>query len=358
MSGATETGAGLTYPLESEPRTGDGSAVEIAPGVHWLRMPLFATLPWINVWAIADRPGWTLVDTGLNTPATTAAWEAAFSGVLEKAPVSRVVVTHMHPDHCGLAGWLARRFAARLWMTRLEYLTCRLMAADPMRAPPPDAIDFYTGAGWDAAAIERYTDRFGSFGQMIQPLPASYRRITDGETLCIGGREWLVVVGNGHSPEHACLYCAKSKLLISGDQVLPRISSNVSVYPTEPDADPLGDWLDSLAAIKRRVPDEVLVLPAHNSPFTGLHARIDALLAQHHAGLDRLEELLAQPRRAVDVFSVLFSRPIGAGVLGMATGEAIAHLNRLERSGRARRERDAHGVWWWWRQGGGADPIQ
>ncbi len=171
--------------------------------------------------------------------------------------------------------------------------------------------------------------------------------------MSICGHEWLVVVGNGHSPEHACLYCPAQKLLISGDQVLPRISSNVSVYPTEPDADPLGDWLHSLAAIKGRVPDDVLVLPAHNSPFTGLHARIDALLELHREGLARLEQMLAEPRRAVDVFSALFSRPIGAGALGMATGEAVAHLNRLERAGRARRDRDANGVWWWRRTGSG-----
>ena len=337
----------LRYPLEAEPQTGDGSAVEVAPGVLWLRMPLFASLPWINVWAIADGRGFTIVDTGLNTDATTAAWEAAFAGAVGGGPVERVIVTHMHPDHCGLAGWLARRFAARLWMTRLEYLTCRLMAADPMQSPPVDGIDFYVGAGWDAAAIQRYTERFGAFGQMIQPLPASYRRIADGETLSIGGREWRVVVGSGHSPEHACLYCPALKLLISGDQVLPRISSNVSVYPTEPDADPLGEWLRSLAAIKACVPDDVLVLPAHNSPFIGLHARIDALLAHHGEGLLRLERLLTEPRRAVDVFPALFSRPIGASALGMATGEAVAHLNRLERVGRASRHRDANGVWWW-----------
>lgn len=342
----------LQYPFSIEPGTGDGSTVTVAPGVLWLRMPLFMALPWINVWAIADGPGWTIVDTGLNLPAATEAWSAALAGALGDRAVTRVLVTHMHPDHCGLAGWLTERFSTRLWMTRLEYLTCRLMAADTGRTAPPDGVEFYRSAGWGAAELARYVEKFGAFGQMIHPLPASYRRISDGESLSIDGREWIVVVGNGHSPEHACLYCPTLKLLISGDQVLPRISSNVSVYPTEPDADPLADWQQSLAMLKARIPDDVLVLPAHNSPFKGLHARIDQLEALHREGLARLEQVLDEPRRAVDVFGALFTRPIGASVLGMATGEAVAHLNRLVKAGRASRDRDADGVWWWRRAGG------
>jgi len=182
---------------------------------------------------------------------------------------------------------------------------------------------------------------------MIYPLPASYHRISHGDTLRIGVHEWIVIVGNGHSPEHACLYCPELKLLISGDQVLPRISSNVSVYPTEPDADPLADWLNSLSAIKERIPDDVLVLPAHNSPFKGLHARIDELIESHRRGLARLEDMLTEPKRAVDVFGALFARPITSELLGMATGEAMAHLNHLSRTGRAMRENDSGGVGWW-----------
>src|SRR5271170_6296810 len=263
----------MIHPPESEPRTGDGSAVMMAPGVLWLRMPLFAALPWINVWAIADGAGWSIVDTGLKSAQTMDAWETAFSHALGSAPVTRVVVTHMHPDHCGLAGWIAERFNTRLWMSRLEYLSCRLMAADTGRSAPADGIAFYRAAGWDEEAIKGYQGKFGSFGEMIYPLPDSYHRLSDGDTLRFGAHEWQVVVGSGHSPEHACLYCPELKLLISGDQVLPRISSNVSVYPTEPDANPLDDWLTSLARIKQRIPDDVLVLPAHNSPFRRLHAR-------------------------------------------------------------------------------------
>jgi len=337
----------LHYPFEAEPQTGDGSAIEVAPGVLWLRMPLFVSLPWINVWAIEEEGGWTIVDTGLKTAPTIEAWEAAFAGALRGAPILRVVVTHMHPDHCGMAGWIVERFKAHLWMSRLEYLSCRLMAADTGRKAPQDAIEFYRAAGWDDSAINRYQAKFGSFGEMIYPLPDSYRRIADGDTLRLGAHEWIVVVGSGHSPEHACLYCPGLKLLISGDQVLPRISSNVSVFPTEPEADPLSDWLNSLAMIKQRIPDDVLVLPAHNSPFIGVHARADELIESHQRGLERLESLLAEPKRAVEVFGALFARPITAELLGMATGEAIAHLNYLSGSGRAVREADGAGIWRW-----------
>lgn len=340
----------LIYPLELEPKTGDGSAVLVAPGVLWLRMPLFAALPWINVWAIADGEGWAIVDTGLKTPATIDAWQAAFANFPGTAQVTRVIVTHMHPDHCGMAGWITERFKVRLWMSRLEYLTCRLMAADTGRSAPTDGIDFFRSAGWDADAIEKYKTKFGSFGEMIYPLPDSYQRLSDGDVLKIGAQEWRVVVGNGHSPEHACLYCPELKLLISGDQVLPRISSNVSVYPTEPDANPLNDWLTSLAAVKARLPDDVLVLPAHNSPFRGLHARIDELTQSHRHNLAQLTEALSTPQRVVDVFGALFSRPIKSGVLGMATGEAVAHLNYLLHAGRVERELDRDGVWWWRRK--------
>ena len=337
----------LRYPFASEPATGDGSAVSVAPGVLWLRMPLFASLPWINVWAVAEEGGWTIVDTGLRSAKTIEAWQAAFPGTLGGAPVLRVIATHMHPDHCGMAGWMVERFDVRLWMSRLEYLTCRLMAADTGHKAPPDGVRFYRAAGWDQPSIDRYETRFGSFGEAIYPMPASYRRISDGDTFQIGTRAWSVLVGNGHSPEHACLYCPELKLLISGDQVLPRITSNVSVHPTEPDADPLSDWLRSLRSVRDRVPDDVLVLPAHNSPFVGLHARIGELLDSHQRGLARLEELLETPKRVIDVFGALFARPITAGLLGMATGESRAHLNHLETTGHAIRESDEHGVLWW-----------
>ena len=348
MNGAEiEDRTGLRYPLTAEPHPGDGSAVEIAPDILWLRMPLAGPLRWINVWALADQDGWTIIDTGVRSPETIEGWEQAFKGPLGSKPIVRVIVTHMHPDHCGMAGWFARQFAARLWMTRLEYLTCRLMAADTGRAAPHEAIDFLHAAGLDNELIEHYRAKFGHFGEQVYPLPSAYRRIVDEERILIGALEWIVVVGNGHSPEHACLYCPARKLLISGDQVLPKISSNVSVYPTEPDSNPLYDWLSSQRRIKSRIPPDVLVLPSHNSPFFGLHARLDQLQAHHQLSLEHLLGLLKEPQRVVDVFKVLFKRPVTPDTMNMATGEAMAHLNYLLSTHEATRERDSAGVWRW-----------
>ncbi|WP_442867722.1 MBL fold metallo-hydrolase [Caulobacter sp. NIBR2454] len=340
--------ARLTYPFEVAPESGSGQAVEVAPGVLWLRQPLGGSLGFINVWAIEDGEGWTIVDTGMATPQTKDGWRAAFADAMGGRPVTRVIVTHLHPDHIGLAGWMTRKFDCRLWMTRLEYFQCRMLVADTGREAPQDGVRFYQAAGWDEAAIEHYQVKFGGFGRAIHALPDSYRRMVDGETFEIGGRPWTVVVGSGHSPEHACLWQPDLKLLISGDQVLPKISSNVSVFPTEPQADPMNDWLTSLARLKTIVPEDVLVLPAHNDPFHGLHSRIDHLIAGHERALGRLEKNLGEaPRRAIDVFSLLFARVIGPDVLGMATGEAVAHLNCLVHRGSVTAEPDDHGVLWY-----------
>ncbi len=337
--------AGLVYPIEGTPAAGE--ALELVPGAWWVRLPLPMRLDHVNVWALADATALTIVDTGMQTAQTESAWLSALAGPLGDPRVERVIVTHMHPDHIGMAGWLTRRFDCRLWITRLEYVTCRMLVADTGREAPADALQFYRAAGWSREAIEHYQVRFGGFGKMIYSMPDSYRRVVDGEVIEIGGHAWQAVIGRGHSPEHLCLYCPELKLLISGDQVLPRITSNVSVFPTEPEADPLSEWLESLQQLGRRVPDDVLVLPSHNRPFRGLHARLGQLTRSHEEKLERLAEALRTPRRAVDLFALLFNRPIGQDQLIMATGESLAHLNCLISRGQARREPDAGGVSWY-----------
>jgi glyoxylase-like metal-dependent hydrolase (beta-lactamase superfamily II) len=314
-------------------------------------MPLPLRLNHINIWALADGDGWTIVDTGMRYPATVDVWARLLTGRLGSRPVTRVVVTHMHPDHVGMAGWLTRRYACRLWMTRLEYLSVRMLVGDTGREAPEEAVQFYRAAGWDEPQIESYRARFGSFGSSVYALPDSFRRISDGEEIAIGDHRWRVVVGTGHSPEHACLYCAELGILISGDQVLPRITSNISVFPTEPEADPLGDWLESLAILRREVPPDVLVLPSHNECFKGLHARLAYLGAHHQESLDRLRELLAQPKRVVDAYQALFQGAIrGTFDSSLATGESLAHLNHLIRRGEVAVSRDADGVDWYVRK--------
>ena len=338
----------LTYPLGAAPAP--AAAVEVAAGVLWLRMQLPGPLNHINVWALRDGDGWIAVDTGMQTPDTVTAWQGALVGPLGGAPVKRVICTHMHPDHVGMAGWLTRAFDCRLWMTRTEYFNCRVAASDTGREAPADALDFYRRAGWSESAIDVYRARFGRFGQHIHPLPDSFRRLQDGEVVRIGAHDWQVIVGMGHSPEHACLYCPALKLFISGDQVLPRISSNVSVYPVEPDANPMAQWYASLDKLQREVPDDVLVLPSHNECFYGLHARIERLRQGQDKSFQRLRATLAEPRRAVDVFGALFARRIGEDNLGqmsLATGESLACLNYLMSRGEARRELRDDGRFWY-----------
>ncbi len=347
--GRPDDNGGLSYPCGTPPEPGHGR--EIRPGVRWLRMHLPWALTHINLYALADDDGWAMVDTGAQTRETLASWTRALAAedALAGKRITRVFVTHMHPDHVGMAGWLTRRFDARLWMTRLEYLTCRTLVADTGREAPDDAIRFYRRAGWKDDEIEHYRAIFGGFGRVVYALPDSFRRLHDGERVRIGAHEWCVIVGNGHSPEHACFYCEELKMLISGDQVLPRISSNVSVFPTEPDADPLGDWIASIAKLRAAVPDDTLVLPSHGEPFRGLHARLDRLAAGHEKSLARLRRALAEPKRAIDVFGALFARPIeGAQLLGMATGESLAHLNYLVARGEVVRESGDDGASRYW----------
>jgi glyoxylase-like metal-dependent hydrolase (beta-lactamase superfamily II) len=257
-----------------------------------------------------------------------------------------VICTHFHPDHLGLAGWLAERFAVPLWMTRGEWLYGRMLASDRRDAPPAEAIGYWRAAGWDEERIAAEAGKgWGRFASVVSPIPIGFVRIQEGDRLEIGARSWRVVIGSGHCPEHACLVDDEAGLMIAGDQVLPRITSNVSLSLSEPEADPLGEWLHSIDKLKR-LPDTLLILPSHGEPFTGLHARLDALAHGHRDRLDALAAKLDEPKRAVDCFPTLFARKIDDNMLGLATGEALAHLRRLEVEGRALREvRD--GVYWY-----------
>ena len=300
----------------------------------------------INLWLLEDEGGVALVDSGLNIAPAREAWEALFAGPMDGRAVTRIIATHFHPDHLGLAGWLAHRFGVRLWMTRGEWLFARMLTADVRDAPPPEAIDYLRSAGWSEERIAAEAEKgWGRFASVVSPVPVSFVRMQDGDMLTIGRREWHVVVGSGHSPEHACLVDFDGNVMIAGDQVLPRITSNVSLSLSEPEADPLGEWLASIARL-RELPDDLLVLPSHGEPFTGLHARLDALAEGHRGRLDALHDHLSEPRRAVDCFTILFGRQIDDGSLGLATGEALAHLRHLEVEGRALRE-ERDGVHWY-----------
>ncbi|HEU0045152.1 MBL fold metallo-hydrolase [Sphingomonas sp.] len=344
-SGQAYTHKGLTYPLGRR-APGEGEIIALADGVGWARLPIPGSLRHINIWVLEDGEGVALVDTGLDIPACRSAWEALIDGPLAGRSVTRVICTHFHPDHIGLAGWLTGRFAVPLWMTRGEWLFGRLLASDVREAPPAEAIAYWRSAGWEESRIEAEAAKgWGRFASVVSPIPVGFVRIQDGDRLRIGEREWRILVGSGHCPEHACLIDDSAGLMIAGDQVLPRITSNVSLSLSEPQADPLGEWLASIDKLKG-LPDSLLVLPSHGEPFTGLHARLDALDFGHRDRLDALHAKLSEPRRAVDCFGTLFARQIEDGMLGLATGEALAHLRRLEVEGRAVREAK-DGVHWY-----------
>jgi glyoxylase-like metal-dependent hydrolase (beta-lactamase superfamily II) len=337
---------GLKYPFPERPAP--GRTIEVAPGVHWIRLPLSFQLNHINVWLVEDGQGWAVVDTGINADDSKELWRQVFEH-LGGRPVTRVFVTHLHPDHVGLAGWLTEKFSVPLYMSRTDYLLCRTLVMDTGEPAPEEGVAFYKAAGWSERSLEAYRERFGGFGMGVYRLPISYRRLVEGQEIMIGKRRWKIVVGRGHAPEHACLWCPDLKVMLSGDQILPRISSNVSVFPTEPEANPLQEWLDSCDQLRKLIPDDTLICPAHNEPFYGAATRTTQLIDDHEDGMRKMLELCATPKRAVDFFPALFRTKITAGNYGMATGESLAHLNCLIARCQIKRTRDTNGVDWYQR---------
>ena len=334
---------------------GDGSG--LAPAVKWIRMGLPFALDHINLWLLRDeteaadgsgamRQGWTVVDCCITRDAAKAQWEQIFASELEGLPVLRVIVTHMHPDHIGLAHWLCARWDAPLWISATDYNAARIGSQTTTGFGGASAAAFFAAHGLtDPEAVEKIRGRSSYYPSMVPDVPRSFRRIQDGETVRIGGRDWRCISGFGHAPEHIALYCDALGTLISGDMMLPRISTNVSVYDVEPESDPLKAFLDSIDKFSA-LPAQTLVLPSHGKPFTGLHVRIGQLHAHHR---DRLAEVMlacsAQPQSAADILPVLFRRKLDLHQTTFAMGESVAHLHLLWFQGRLTRRRDADGIW-------------
>ncbi|MES2074265.1 MAG: MBL fold metallo-hydrolase [Pseudomonadota bacterium] len=359
--------AQLSYPLgEQLPAT--GAVLEIAPGLRWLRMPLPFALDHINLWLLRDEfaglgaagpgsgsgsdaeaeadggAGWCAVDCGVASDATRAAWEDVFAGGMDGLPLRRVLATHCHPDHIGLADWLCRRWQAPLWATTGEYAFARMMAAALPGVDNAAALPHFRRHGLaDPDMLEKMQSRKNYYPSLVPAVPAAYTRIQDGESVVIGDHEWRVITGFGHAPEHAALYCAALNVLISGDMVLPRISTNVSVFAIEPEANPLTLYLDSLGKFAA-LPDDVLVLPSHGRPFRGLHTRIAQLRAHHVERLAEVVQACRQWQSAADIVPLMFKRALDAHQLSFALGEALAHLHKLWHDGIVRREMGPDGI--------------
>ena len=313
-----------------------GTATELAEGIVWLRLPLPMRLDHVNAFALADAEGWTLIDTGLDTPDARAAWQAALDGPLRGRPVARVLVTHHHPDHVGLAGWFQAQHGAALVMPRTGWLFARMLTLDDQPRPSAQTLAFWRAAGMEAGDLAaRAATRPFNFADVVHPMPPGFTRLEDGAVIRAGGRDWDVRFGQGHAPDQATLWSRDDALVLGADQLLPGISPNLGVYPTEPDADPVGEWLDSCRAMAAHARSDHLVLPGHKLPFTGLPLRISQLIDNHTGALARLRRHLAQPRTAMECFPVLFKREIGAAERTLALVEAVAHLNHLHLRGEA-----------------------
>lgn len=315
-----------------------GTVAEIVPGLSWLRMPLPFALDHINLWLLDDkfagRAGWSLVDCGAATDTTRAAWEQLFAGALADRPLVRVVATHCHPDHVGLSGWLCERFDVPFWTSAAEFAFARMMAAALPGVDGPSALPHFQRHGLvDAAMLEQMGSRRNYYPSLVPSVPSAYTRLQDGQQVRIGATDWRVITGFGHSPEHVSLYSEAHKILIAGDMVLPRISTNVSVFAVEPEGDPLRLYLDSLARFDD-LPDDTLVLPSHGKPFRGLHTRTAQLRDHHRARLDEVLAACTEPKSAVDIVPLMFRRPLDAHQLSFALGEALAHLHWLWYAGR------------------------
>jgi len=332
-----------------------GSLMTLREGLHWVRMPLPFALNHINLWVLDDAldgtPGWTVVDGGIGSDALRELWRQVWAGPLASAPLQRMLVTHMHPDHVGNAQWLIDSYSAadapaRLWMSLGDHFGATVARSATTGYGGPRAADFFESHGLvDPHDLAQIRGRIDYFSTLVPTLPPSYRRLMDGQVLRIGGRSWRCIAGYGHSPEHMALYSDDDRVLISGDMLLPKISTNVSVTDLEPEADALGLFLQSIDRFLA-LPDDTLVLPSHGHPFVGIRDRVAALHAHHR---DRLADVMAacqaQPQSAADLLPVLFTRKLDLHQTTFAMGESVAHLNHLWLAGHLRRRKGDDGVW-------------
>ncbi|WJS84825.1 MBL fold metallo-hydrolase [Paracoccus sp. TOH] len=313
----------------------EGEAHEIAPGVFWFQLPLPFKPDTVNVYAFRDSEGWTVVDTGIDTRRGRALWERILQGPLAGAPVTRLIATHHHIDHIGLAGWFQAQ-GAELFTSRAAWLTARMGVLDLQERPTPQAIAFWRRAGMpDELVEERSHERPFNSADICAPLPPGYQRLQEGRRIAFGGRRWIVRLGNGHAPEHVTLWSLDDDLVIGGDQLLATISPNLGVYPTEPDADTVGDWLESCERLAAFARPEQLILPGHKLPYRGLPTRLRQLADNQRAALDRVVAgLRDEPRSAVGCFPLLFRRNIAKPEFGLALAEAVGHINHLRATDR------------------------
>ena len=318
---------------------------EIGAGVFWSRVALPFRLDHVNVYLIDDGDSWNVVDTGIAGKHTEETWSGLLSGRMAGRPVSKILITHHHPDHVGLASWLANKLEAEVVMSGTEYLLglTYWLDSDAMKADHYRA--FYRTRGLEAGIAESILDRSARYQSLTSPLPFSFRRVMHGDTLKLRSRTLQVITGGGHAPEQVMLYCPDAGILFAADQIMLGITPNVSVSPRNPNGDVLGLFLSSLERLAAEIDDDVLVLPGHHSPFRGLRIRVREVTQHHDERLAAIVSACAQaPRSAADLLEILFRYPLDRGVMALAFGEACAHVNRLLEDGRITALLEADGV--------------
>lgn len=328
----------LVHPFAQPPQIGE--VIEVAPGILWARLSLPFRLDHVNIYLIDDGDGWAVLDTGLGSNKTRAMWEALASGPLAGRRMTRLIVTHFHPDHIGLAGWMCERFDMPMLTSQTAWLGCINISLNPEALSAQHYRDFYLSHGMDDATAGVVMTQGHSYLRMVTPLPPTFRRLVAGDTLTIGGREFSVMTGDGHAPEQVMLYCAAERLFLASDQVLAKITPNVSVWAVDPQGDPLGLYIRSLKTLKAALPEDALVLPGHQLPFLGLHTRCDELISHHAARCEIIAAACAQKASSVaELVPVMFTRQLDPHQLSFAFSEVHAHVNYMVERGELAWER-------------------
>jgi glyoxylase-like metal-dependent hydrolase (beta-lactamase superfamily II) len=343
----------LHYPL-GDTLPDEGHCIEVAPGIKWIRMALPFALNHINLWLLRDAvetdsgrvEGWSVVDCCISRPESKAQWESIFTNELQGLHILRVIATHMHPDHIGLAHWLCERWKVDLWISATDYQVARMACMGDNGFGGERSAAYFAQHGLnDPESVASIRGRTNYFPSLVPSMPESYHRMMDGTVLHIGGRSWRCISGYGHAPEHIALYCDELQVLIGGDMMLPRISTNVSVYEQEPEANALKLFLDSIDKF-RTLPEDTLTLPAHGKPFTGLHTRITQLHDHHRERINEVMQACASKAcSARDIVPIMFKRELDLHQMTFAMGESVAHLHLLWFEGKLKRRLGEDGVY-------------
>ena len=336
----------IKFPFSQKPQ--GYNPVVIDEGILWFRLPLPMALDHVNVFAFEEENGWTIIDTGFHTKKGVEIWRQIILNHFQSKPITRIIITHYHPDHIGMAGWFKSEFNSEILTTRISWLFARMLVLDVQEYHSQESISYFQKAGLINEALEeKKKTRPFNFADVVHQIPPGFTRISEGDLIPIGKRNWRVKIGNGHAPSHATFWSEDGSMCIGGDQFLPEITPNIGVYASEPDANPLKDWLDSCHKFYECTNNETLILTGHKAPFMGVKERLEELIKHHSDCLTNLVSILDQPKTAIDCFEILFGRRIPEREFGLATAEAYAHLNYLWHEEKIIRKIDKNGAYNW-----------